>query len=202
MVTHNKRVQKEIPSRGQLLHTIKKVKTRNTTRDRALIALEYLTGARVSELLQVKRIQIEKVYKINSDFIQINNVPTLKRRKPMIRTVLIPVLREKDYLLVVLEYVNRLDAEQILFPMTRQRAWQIVHDNTGYFNHFFRHIRATHLTTDYGFTAQQLRQFFGWASSSMADNYSHLNMEDIARKMSPPELHPAASSPVTTPVTP
>ena len=44
-------------------------------------------------------------------------------------------------------------------------------------------MRATHLTTDYGFSAQELRKFFGWATSTMADNYSHLNVEDIARKM-------------------
>ena len=61
--------------------------------------------------------------------------------------------------------------------------WQIVKENLGYYNHFFRHIRATHLTTDYGFSAQMLKKFFDWGSSNSADTYSHLDVEDLAKKL-------------------
>ena len=106
-----------------------------------------------------------------------------KRRKIIERNILIPIEKEKEFIKIVVDYINTLEANDLLFDMTRQRAWQIIKDNTGLFNHLFRHMRATHLTTDYGFSAQELKQFFGWASTTQADVYSHLSQIDIARKM-------------------
>lgn len=173
----------ELPTREHLLRIIQKINSQNPTRDKALLALNYLTGARVSELLSIKRKQIEKVSKADVEFLIIHNVKVLKRRKDIHRTILIPVKKEKDFLLLALEHINKTGDEEKLFDITRQRAWQITKNKTGYFNHFFRHLRTTHLVTDYNFSAHELQKFFGWASSKMADAYAHLDVEDIARKM-------------------
>jgi len=191
MVTIKKQREKTpdivLPSKTELLYIIDQINDTNSckpSRDKALIALEYLTGARVSELLAIKRLHIERKNIIGKDFLVINQMRVLKRRKPMLRTVLILIEKEKELCQIAINYIDSIGMEDRLFPMTRQRAWQIIDKHTGYFNHFFRHMRTTHLTVDYGFTAQELKKFFGWASSKMADSYSHLQVIDIAKKMS------------------
>jgi len=184
----------ELPSRAELLLLIRRIENPRT---RCLLSLEYLTGARVSELLSIKRIQIEKKVIVGQDFIQLNQVKVLKRRRPFKRTVIIPIGKEREFLVFVIDYINKLAPDDLLFDFTRQWAWKLIKRHTGHYNHFWRHLRATHLTTDYGLTGQELRHFFGWASSKMADNYSHLNVTDIARKMSLTDTKSVTTQPVT-----
>ena len=182
-----KLMELQVPSRPELLYTLQHItekESSNVRRDRALISMLYLTGSRISELLVLKKWQISKQNIQGKDFLVLEKMTVLKRRtEKVMRTVLIPIEREKDLCKIVVEYINTVPPEDLVFKMTRQRAWQIVSKLTGQFNHFFRHSRVTHLITIYGFNAQELKKFFGWASSKMADSYSHLDITDLARKL-------------------
>ena len=168
------------PTKGQLLYDIHQL---DSDRDQAMISLMYLTGCRVTELLSITRSQIEQRNIIGYDFMKITGVPVLKRRKSISRDIIIPLEKEKEFCKIVINYIETLEHDQKLFDISRQRAWQITNEEMGLYNHFFRHMRTTHLTSDYGFSGQELKHFFAWASSKTADSYTHLNLDDIARKM-------------------
>ncbi len=180
-------MEMQVLSRPELLYKLQNIRpseSSNIPRDRALISLLYLTGSRISELLVLKRWQISKQNIQDTDFLVLEKMPVLKRRTDnIVRTVLIPIEKEKELCKLVVEYINQIQPEEKIFSFTRVRAWQIVKEITGKFNHYFRHSRVTHLITIYGFSAQELKKFFGWASSKMADTYSHLDITDIAKKL-------------------
>jgi site-specific recombinase XerD len=168
-------------------------------RDRALFCFLYLTGARVDEIVEgKKKVGVKKkdleLAKINKKDFLVVSLYTLKNRKHPIRRVPIPIKREGILVKYVLDYVEKLDSEQYLFPFTKQRAWQIIRSILEKYkknkknkfmnaNHFLRHCRLTHLVTIYDFTDQDLVQFTGWSSSLPATIYSHLRFKDLARKM-------------------
>jgi site-specific recombinase XerD len=168
-------------------------------RDRALFCFLYLTGARVEEVVMgkkkvgVKKKDLELVKVGRKDFLVVS-LYTLKNRKHPIRKVPIPVKREGVLTKYVLDYVEKLNSENYLFPFTKQRAWQIIRfildkykrESKNKFmnaNHFLRHCRLTHLVTIYDFTDQDLVRFAGWSSSMPAVVYSHLRFKDLAKKM-------------------
>jgi len=163
-------------------------------RDRALFCLLYLTGARIGEVARrLKKKDFEAIKLRDSQFLVVD-VYTEKNRKHPNRRVPISMEREKDLIKYVLEYLERLKDEDVLFPFTIQRAWQIVSKilikykkvSKNKFlnaNHFLRHCRLTHLVINYDFTDQDLVKYCGWTNSIPATTYSHLRFKDIARKM-------------------
>lgn len=51
------------------------------------------------------------------------------------------------------------------------------------FNHYFRHLRLSHLAKNYGFNDTLLRTYVGWADSRMAAKYTHLGVDALAGAM-------------------
>jgi len=159
----------------------------------ALVAFLYLTGCRVSELVGNKsrdyprkpifRHQVERTFFNNVPILMIKDVPVLKRKSNMTRNVPVVIEREKPFVDILLAYIKNMGMDDVLFPMTRQTAWKIVNKQLGLWPHYFRHLRNTHLTREYGLSGHELKNFNGWASAMMADNYVHLNWRDIASKM-------------------
>ena len=161
-------------------------------RDQALVSYMYLTGSRVEEIVKfmdetppskqiadpIKKNQIV----FEGNFMIINNVRCLKRRKRGLRSIPIPISKEDLFMPFLKNYLDTIKDEDFLFNMTRQRALQIL-DEIGMFPHYLRHLRATYLTTKYGFTHSELKQFFGWTSTAPADFYVHLNIENLKEKM-------------------
>lgn len=193
-----------------LIKSISPVNNRNAIRDRALISILYLTGARIEEVVGLKDhnkkyivppLKVGQIQKYNDDFYIIKEMPVLKRRAELKldinneyildtpkRNVPIFIKKElpfwnffKQYLDFV--YLKTKNDNAILFKMTYQRAWQITNKYTKMFNHLFRHSRASHLVEHYNFADEQLRTFFGWATNQMASNYVHLNMSNIIKAM-------------------
>jgi len=162
-------------------------------RDRALIAMLYLTGARIDEILGSKKWLIEGIkpkqfvedvfngYKI----VTVVGIQTLKKKEIIKRSIPILYEQEKDFIKYIIDYVQfkEIGQDELIFPITRQRAWQIIREKTGLFPHFFRHIRLTHLTVNYGFTETELMQFVSWKNTAPAAFYVHLSTKNIIEKM-------------------
>jgi len=120
------------------------------TRDRALLALLYLTGGRISEVLRLRKSQFDFV---DPNFIIIKDMIVVKRKKSVvtregypIREVALPLKgRLAAFTELVVKYLDLLDEDEKLFKFTRQRAWQIVYYITGKWNHYFRSQAESYL---------------------------------------------------------
>lgn len=159
------------------------VRGAESLRDKALISVLYLTGARVSEIVgELKRSDILFNQEIKGkEYTLFTNIPTLKRReqRPLRRSV--PANEEKEafFLNVIKRYVRFIDRE-VLFPISRQRAWQLLKRAGVYagrdLKNPLRHDRLTHLSTIERFSSLRLRQFTG--RKTEPQEYSHMSVED------------------------
>lgn len=147
-----------------------------------------------NEEYKVEPIKKENIeVNMGDDIIRVYNVMCLKRKfENHRRTIPIIISQEKPFVDIFLDYYNTLEEGDILFPINRQRAWQIVSRNmvkvidgkeVRLFNHFLIHERCSHLAAQKNFNPLDLQKFRGWRDTSQASVYAHLNTEDIANKM-------------------
>ena len=196
-----------ILNRPQLLNKIKNI---DNPRDQALVAFIYLTGARISEivgqekkvmkfykgkgkdrvLIRTEEVKIPPLYKENievlkeKDMLLVHQVVCLKRKTSVPRrTIPIIISTERDFLIYFIDYFNTIRPGEPLFPITRQRAWQIVNKELELYNHFLIHERVTHLVTNFNFSDNHLMKFRGWSNTQPAATYTHLSYLDVANKM-------------------
>jgi len=119
-------------------------------RDRALVALLYLLGCRVNEVLKLRKSQFDFEGKYPY-FVVIHDFEISKRKEKTIKAKGIP---KKDFPLplvgklapftdMVVEYYNC--SEEEMFKIGRQRAWAIVKHMTGKWCHYFRSQRLSYL---------------------------------------------------------
>lgn len=139
-------------------------------------ALAYGSGARVSELNHITKIDIQKA----KHFMKINCIVLKKRYKTKTNQSRIALIRLDETWLT--EPIERLmlgkQDQDILVPMYRMKIYRILIKAFGFNPHFFRALRATHLSR-FGLSAHQLKKFFGWSSIAPSDFYVGLNTEDI-----------------------
>ena len=173
----------KMPSRQELLNVINKI---YNLEHKALVCFLYLTGARVGEIVkQVKKFQLEFENIRGKPFLMVNNVLTLKRKRLVYRRIPIPLTkRERLFLQPFLDYVDPLPKDAVLFNMDRKMAWSIIRNKTYLFPHYLRHIRLTHLKLHHNFDSLDLKKFTGWKDTRPAEVYAHLDVRDIAEKMS------------------
>ena len=155
-------------------------------RDKALIILLYLTGARVSEILALKK---EDITVDESERLLVAKLPTLKRKSGVLdRNVAIK--REDKYAQWLEKYLETLEPNQPVIynqhipnePIDRQHAWRIIKKYCReIWPHLFRHTRLTELAKR--FTEFQLMKFAGWTDTRPAKNYIHLTYQDYADKL-------------------
>jgi integrase len=128
-------------------------------RDRALLALLYLTAGRISEVLMLKKSQFDS--ETETDFIIIRDMKVIKRRKETIARHGVPIREEvplpkrghlSHFTSLVIDYLMRIEDKAPLFPsnkkanphLSRVRAWQIVNGITGQWCHYFRSQSESH----------------------------------------------------------
>ncbi len=175
----------DILSREDLIYLIETI---GDARTRAMISLMYLTAARVSEVIgSIKKKHIKFEGEGDHKLMVVHAVRTLKKRgalKEMRRTIPVPYIKEIEFIIHVENYLKYVDEDDyFLFDISRQRAWKLIMNATNLFPYIFRHIRLTHLTIDYNFSAQELQAFTGWSNIAPASFYIHLNHRDLAKKM-------------------
>lgn len=197
----------DIISEEALVNKIKGVGGEKYSMNRALISFLYLTAARVQEVVglvnqhtrrmkvgPVKKNQIQWRPKSAPDYVVIESLPVFKRRtksgKPPRRNVPVLIGDDEYFCMWVKKYIDTLEDEAVLFPMTYQWAWKITSqiklaNGERAYNHYLRHLRLTHLVKRYGFTDLDLQQYVGWANTLMASKYTHLDWLTLAKKMNP-----------------
>ena len=98
-------------------------------RDRALVALIYLGGLRVSEALRITKGQfVEREKDILIRSVELSKTKVRgKPRRIQFREVQLPLDGERAPLTkLVMDYVGTLSEEELLFPVGGKRVWQIV----------------------------------------------------------------------------
>ena len=189
----------QIITREEVTHIIKNIKE---PKARALAAVLYLSGARITEIVGEKEydegvrsliayaipplIKKEVTYAEHNgvSFIVLRNVQVLKQRSKVLRSVPIPIGKEKELVVLLEEYVKGVvGLDTPLFGFGRNMAHRIIKKHTGFFPHYFRHLRASHLVTDYDFKEGQLKEFFKTKDPKWADWYVHLSITDVMNKM-------------------
>ena len=132
----------------------------------------------------------------------VQNIPILKRKKKNAdgvstriiahRNTPILIRKEQEFVDYIREYLTYLENMKMSMPfmqLTYQCAWSISqqiipvkNSKNRAFNHFWRHLRLSHLAA-LGFNDTQLRNLVGWADSKMASKYAHLGYQEIANAM-------------------
>jgi len=163
---------------------------------RILFYLLYLTGGRISEVLKLRRDDIEE----RGDVLLVN-LYTAKNKLIDFRNL--PIINDgiyKKMLDPVIEYVNQSEYGLRLFKMTRQMAYnnlsrkwitiRATHKKRVIENyklklrpHYLRHCRLTHLVTVHNFNEFSLMQFAGWTNIKPAMFYVRQNWKDLVSRM-------------------
>jgi integrase len=152
---------------------------------KAFMAFLYLSGCRVNEVIKkVKAFQIEQKEINGQKYLLFQQIPILKRKdKYMTRNIPVHYEKEEPFIKIIQDYLDLVFPDDVLWDFSAAYAWKQVNKYTGMFPHFNRHLRLTHLVTEYGFNTQDLTLFTGWTNNAPANIYVHLNWMEIAKKM-------------------
>lgn len=166
-----------------------------SVRDRALISVLYLTGARVSEIIgklsikQVEPVSEELIEGKTKHFIHFRNVFTLKKRGKdnLYRDIPVSIESNKEMVNYLDEYLDLLIAnfgdnpDEILFTISRQRVHNIIKTKTGLYPHFLRTLRNTHLAQA-GLDPYDLRKWNNWSSIKPSEFYVNKELSDLKKR--------------------
>lgn len=111
--------------------------------------------------------------------ILIISMPNRKNKKQKRKRIPIPYDKEKELLDLLMQYLEPLGSEELLFPFSKSKAEKIIKDATGMNPHFLRDIRATRLVLDHNFNEYKLQRYMGWSDGRPAARYVLLNENSI-----------------------
>jgi len=160
------------------------VNAAETLRDKAFIAVLYLTGARVSEVARV--LATENFARSSTHLIV--RVPTLKNRRQPFRHVPLPI--EDPLTQTVLAYLQQASRTEPLWPFSRQYAHRLLKrlgrriGVADLHPHMLRHTRLTHAAVYGDLHEFDLMRFAGWSGPEPARTYVHMTYQDIMPKLS------------------
>lgn len=163
---------------------------KNVLRNCALFSCAYLTGGRISEILELKYSNITK----EGDWL-IVRLPNLKNKKTTFKDCLINLNVEKPFLRYLLKYyimqkAKNIDLDCYLFTtnsktnkrMNRTTAYRIFIKVFKSNPHFFRKLRASHLLEYFKFDAKMLQQYMGWANIISSEPYLKISKQGMMKR--------------------
>jgi len=142
----------------------------------ALFCLLYGSGARISEI--VRKLKPSDIELDGDGYLKINII-TLKHRKNPLREVFISPKRQ--WLIDSILFWKRNCPFEVLFPISRQRAWALANRYFDTKTHSFRHSDATR-SGKLGNNPWEMQQRFGWAKLDSSMPYVMASGEDSKRK--------------------
>lgn len=151
-------------------------------RDRALVAALYVSGLRISELLSVRKSQVQE----EEDFLVLRNIKVLKQHG---KTKLIDKgLPRKGSLApfteLLLEWIQGVKGDAPLFDMKRNRAHAIVKQSTGEWPHYFRHQYCSYLINGARLSTAAAMGITGHSSPNSLGRYSHGDWREHKEELS------------------
>lgn len=199
----------DIPNYTTLMSKIREVNAcvvpeyqsmRHKDMHKALLSVFMLTGARVTEVIDMRRRNItflkydgSEIIDYNEPFIKVSDVFTmvftLRNEKNKTHPIKkIPVMRNPlwgETFGWFIEWYNTLPAkaDAKVFPICRSTVWRLFKCAFGknYFPHIMRHY-VTSNDTSAGVHPMIVKQKLGWSSLRMYDTYAHMNTDDIKRE--------------------
>lgn len=102
-----------------------------------------------------------------------------KNKRSKRKRIPIPLDKEKGLIELLMEYLDKIQPDESLFPFSKTKAEIIIKRTTGMNPHFIRDIRATRLVIDYNFNEYKLVQYMGWSDGRSAAKYVILNENSI-----------------------
>lgn len=175
-------------------------------RDRALLDLLYVVAPRISEALRLRKEQFD--VKADFEFVLIRNLALSKRKKlsktkhglkgPKFREE-IPLAREgplAQFTEEIEAWIIQLPSNAYVFPtasrydgslnyeqpMSRQRAWAIVHYVTEQWCHFFRSQGESYYAKVFK-SAWALKDFMGLTDTKTLDRYVKTDWRDYHKQL-------------------
>jgi len=172
----------------------------------ALISVLFETGGRVGEVLSLRK---SNFILSHPEVILVMKMPVLKRyekvekipdqtkksgyrwktkKKEDYRTI--PIPRNSPLVPYILGYLNKLKSDELLFPFTRQTAFNYIRKigkrldkDLELYPHWFRAQKASYLASVHDYDVFSLKEFFKWKDDKMAEFYASLGWKGLARKM-------------------
>lgn len=181
---NQKKLQREdIPSKEEIYEKIKSIKL---LKWKALFSLLYLTSARIGEVLKVTIPEDFSILEKNGRRILLVTLYNEKNKRRKIKKIPLLAVNENERLLInyIIEYVNRFgEKRKPLWDISHQRVWKKCLKYLGMNPHWLRHLRLTHLVTDYNFNEHELKMFAGWTDTRPAAAYIEMRWMDILKKL-------------------
>jgi len=151
-------------------------------RAKTLFAALYLTGARVSEIINLRKKDIK--FRQEGDkqlmIISLKNLKNKQRSRKLIPVTINSKDQIESFIVkYILEYIKLLKDDERLFPYSRNRAYKLIRRWFGINTQCIRHIRLTHLVMYNNFTDRKLTIWAGWSDSRMADRYVNINYRQL-----------------------
>lgn len=96
-----------------------------------------------------------------------------------------PILEEERELPYLLDYMDKLDPNDWLFPISYSKLYRMTNQISDgeFFPHRFRFERASSLVRDYGYDTLKLLSFFRWVNVKEAALYAGQNVDDLIAGM-------------------
>jgi len=146
--------------------------------DQSMAAIAYATGARVSEINQIKKKDLFQ--EETGTYLFVFCVVLKKRSKSKVTRKAIVRMDETWLITPILNWANSFkEPEDVLFKFNRMFIYRHLVKCTGWNPHGFRKLRATHLRKYFGFDAYQLKDFFEWSSIEPSGYYVRLDNKEI-----------------------
>lgn len=171
---------------------------------RCLFYLVYLTGARITEALELRNKDISKLKEGDKDILKVR-LNTRKNRRNKWRDIPIPWSAIQQEVVLYIDALHREPEDYIfrdLYALRRGRSDVWEHFNreiivvravqgTEYIEnyelrmrpHYLRHCRATHLVNTYGMDSLYLMYFMGWTTPAPARVYASMDWRSLLNRM-------------------
>lgn len=159
--------------------------------EKPFYATAVLTGARVSEILALKKKDIVwfdsyKRVLTNPNYLDVNKVEfhLENEKNKHMPFKIVPVKKKLVFgalLNIVFDHWKQTPTDETrLFEVSRVRAWQCFKERFGinFFPHLMRHFGASNDVIA-RIDSRVLRLKYGWADERMLNNYAHLNTQNI-----------------------
>lgn len=165
------------------------------TRDKALMALLFLTAGRISEVVSLRKEQFD--FQADRNFIIIRNMILVKRLKTRkgkpVKHKTAPIRDEvplprkgplSKFTRLVQDYLELIvDPKEKLFRFKRHRAWQIVNHITGQWCHWFRSQAESYYGKYVFNTPFALRDFVGVSDIESLGPYVKTQWRDYENRL-------------------